>query len=398
MAPREASAQFRSRTHVGLGVRKTFVCLTGLLGDSVGIERYDKYLWELLSEKTVDGVILSTWASQSSALAQFSSILGRSDVTVLLHPDPDYRVPGNIWAQSLSLDLALSQVTEDDVVLKTRVDVGFGLSSLRHLARPESWCSSGPPHCDQKIGVHDEAFCADKLWVPWVETYKPLYIADEAIAGTRRTLQSTVHYDAEIRTRYAIDTAATHITRYAPMALAHDETFHAYLEWFGRTYHATPSFLPILQTRMRDPIFAKVLRHYYLFLLAHFQVDSSPGGEEIYFRKWLPPKKPLLPQNYCPCDYSSDYSWGLDRVYANNSVWIERAAREPSTLSHRSGCALGASTDEQYTLEVLRGLAEKSWVVENEIHAKCPPPFDETHRGRALKKARAIISRFLRRR
>lgn len=340
----------------------TVVLVTGQIRDAQLTQDLADSLLALLREGTISKVIVSSWTTEKKRLNWFGELASDSRFLLLLEPELFDPGPSHFWAQSESLATGLRHVSNGERVIKLRTDVHLSLRALRELGTESNWCSLSGHREDGSSRREDSSFvsecdavtaklarfCSRKIWVPWADITKPLYIADEVFAASASVMRRLAVIPQDLPPDVNIDTCPSHIRRFLPAAIDYWSGFLAYARYFGESHHAQPVFEALQARRLRKAIYCVFLSRYYDFLLQNFEIGFDPPSlldvlDPIRFRQWLPSPTPPLPEEYCLCRSDPTYSWGRNRTYVYDSRWLEAITNTSVDGSHAQGCQLSTA-------------------------------------------------------
>lgn len=377
----------------------TIALVTGQIRHEELTRDWGRKLLTLLEEETVAAVIVATWHSEKMKTEWFGELVRHPSFVLLAEEELSDPGPGHIWAQSLSLEIGLGAIPSEDIVIKVRTDVEVSLDYLRMLGCVSNWCgltnhvtepwrgaqnSLESMDCEL-VRLNSVKFCSGKIWVPWVDITKPLYIADEIFVSSASRMRDLVVYGSDLPDGIQVDSCPSHIKRFLPVAIRCWAGFLTYARYFGESLHGQQLFGALQFRRIRSPIYSHFLSEYYKFLLRNFEIGfstalSTEDSAPIRFREWLPSPSPPVPPGYCLCRPSSKHSWGRNRTYIYDSVWLRAmisGASDPAT--HNPNCQLRlacTSIDvpsfEEFELAAL-SLAqdERKWLRGSERWRRC---------------------------
>ncbi len=262
-----------------MGTGLVHVVFTGLPRD---LERFEASLRDLDGLRRaglVGEVRLSTWAGAVDATAGAFWLLRRHGVRLVETPDERDAGEGNIWRQMRSLHEGLEKpgrIGDDELVLKTRCDVGIGRRFLEELI------AGGAEPAGEVFGAR---VFERKVWIPWFEVTKPFYMGDECFFGRAGDLRKLNHFARKL---YAglenPGCGKTHVRRFVHPFLWLDPSvmagFAADVGLFRETRWER------LGRLLRTPWYQQALGSYYAIVRNCFSVGTGRTPEAVNFRAW----------------------------------------------------------------------------------------------------------------
>ncbi|MBX4196756.1 hypothetical protein KW805_04175 [Candidatus Pacearchaeota archaeon] len=262
-----------------------------------------KSLLKLKKEGIVGQIIFSTWDYEIKNYPGMRDFLKNSKVILVEGKEPENPGLGYIWNQMKSLDSGLKRARSNSFVLKTRPDVFIRPSFIKKLATSKDLSITSPL---PKGNVFKY-----KVWVPWYEPTTPFYMEDICFFGHRDDLKLLVNYEQSYD-KYENVAGVVHIRRFMhpfikkyPMlqdflvsnnnvgfpshtlinrAIARICKGRPSLESLRTKYRLHHRF-NVLNKKIHDEEYLKILAAYYAIIHSHFYIDNKESP--IEFRDYL---------------------------------------------------------------------------------------------------------------
>ena len=237
-----------------------YIIFTGLLRREDMLIQSLTDMIGMAEEYNIKQIIIVTWKAQSNAIKnknRFRQFLKHKLIQYVEYPKLESNGGGNYKAQMFHYLKGLELIPEkDSFVLKTRTDVYIQREMLKNIFTKNLF-----------IGENDNVM-NHKIWLPWVEKYRPFYFADECFyshySSMRKLYNITKDFHINIQKQGII-----HIRRFITPFLNVEE------------------YKPLCDIMMNDIDMNDKLKMeiYHIVLRKYFDVDS-PTPTSVIFRDW----------------------------------------------------------------------------------------------------------------
>ena len=262
----------------------------------------------------INQIIFSTWTGELEKSPEIESFLKENKVKIIKTEEPKDRGYGNIWCQMKALEVGLSEIEENEFVLKTRSDVYIHPDFLKKIF------SSSQLFKITKNLPKGNIF-QNKVWVHWFELTRPFYMADECFYGTRYDLKKLINYNTRYDIEFNIGPGISHIRRFIhpflndypiltsslgkysqgsnikTLALKFSKKYFDLRKIpFFRKFNEKKRF-NLLKRRLEDEEFLDCLASYYSILYSHFYIDGDSFPNQVTFSEFSFPATELDLEN-----------------------------------------------------------------------------------------------------
>jgi hypothetical protein len=241
----------------------------------------------LRAQGKVHRLLLSTWHGEIERVPDGRALLRALDVELVESAfPPALAVKGNVFQQMLSMDRALDQIDDDDLVLRTRTDIVFlGVAALEAVVTQD--LALGPQLLDERGG----AIFGGRIWVPYFHPLMPFYFADQLYFGRAADLRRLNNYDF-LPEAYQITSrphelhpghssgAAAEIRRFLKPFLEKFPVLREYAQVWPKHCVGTALLCEVLAYNLASPLYRQYMALSLAMTYRYFRVGQIPAADD----------------------------------------------------------------------------------------------------------------------
>lgn len=251
------------------------ILICGKIRDAAAFSNELETYFEWRKAGLVDRICFSGWESDLGPHGELIAALRRSNVSVVLSPEPQLKLAGHIFHQMKALNFGLSLFDPEDIVLKTRTDGAdmifdpeFALE--RFLAAPGP--AAGSPF-------------QDRVLVQYASPFQPYFFGDQVFMGRRRDLQKLVTFDLWFDAQHAFMNPEQ-VMHTAPHLRRRPFIKHFLRANPGLQYDDPARASAIYQLMLEDPLYLNAIHAAMHDLMDHYVFGFKPDEYGQSVESW----------------------------------------------------------------------------------------------------------------
>tara|TARA_B100000029_G_C17575676_1_gene958087 strand:- start:1584 stop:2609 length:1026 start_codon:yes stop_codon:yes gene_type:complete len=276
------------------------VIITGKILDQNFFKDLIRKVIILKKKSYVEEIILSIWEDQFIN-TEILNILNFNKIKVIKNKKIKLKHSFEYQAHTLKKGL-LKIKNRKRLIIKLRTDLKINIKDIKELSK-----------LDFKVYAK-EKILKTKIWIPYFEITKPLYIADEILISDFNNLKFLSINKFYYGTKY-FDTGVTHINWYLKLFINRYKSLKTFKNKFGKSYHFNFTRFYKLKKNINNNLFLILLKDYYEIINKYFIVGLKNNNDFELNRKTINFHKKRTKINF--------NNFNLDKIFSRKNANVQ---------------------------------------------------------------------------